>query len=240
MTAERGLAWALLLATVACAGTAGYRRSDVPGVTVVPASDAPGTVHRVDALRDATDDDLVKAFLEEARSQGASVVSQLTLHEVGEREGRVQDCRRAFVPEGQTETRLALVPRFPPPQTRTTFRAVTRSEPASEYRCRTAYRTETRVETTYAYQYDYVTRSSRLVPCTRMVPVQVPYQDCRTEMVWRFVTRLEPISELYYPPAEHVWTPVAHTRWTLNPAAPVCVDAPGQAPGRWVDGALHP
>lgn len=238
MDGRRAWIWGLML--TACVGPAGYRHPGVPGVAVVPEGQAGGgTLHRLDATREASDDELLHSFLLDAQQRGAAAVSRVTLHEVDARDGRAQDCSRFFAPMGQVETRMEAVMKASVPETRTVMRTVMRTEPQSEYRCHMVPRTVMRSETQWTMQYDSFTKSTRSVPVTRMVSHQEMQQECRSETTWRTVTRLEPTTELHIPPARMVWVPVSHVQWRLEENPPICVDANGAAEGRWVEGLLH-
>ncbi len=65
----------------------------------------------------------------------------------------------------------------------------------------------TRSETYYAYEYDYVSKSNRMVPRTRMVTHYESQYECRSEPVMRSETHYETKTETrYIPPQQHVTT----------------------------------
>lgn len=95
---------------------------------------------------------------------------------------------------GRTETHSQTVP---------TTRMVTHYE----YRCSMVSRPVTRSETYYESEYDYISKSTRMVSRTRMV-TQYEYQnECRSEPVTRSETQYETKTETrYIPPQQHVTT----------------------------------
>jgi hypothetical protein len=235
------LAPAAALLVAACQLPQGYRHDAVPGVTVVPApvEGARGTAYRVEGDAGATDDELIRAFLTDVQKRGGDRVSGLTLFEVTGREGDAQTCRRELEPEGIPHTVLEAQLRTQSPQSRMVMKMVTRTEPQTANRCRMVSRTVMRSETDHTQQYDSLSRSYRSVTRTRMVPRQEMQQECRLETTWRTVTRMQPAMESYQPPPRLVWVPVTHIRWKLVPDAPVCEEASGAGPARWVEGMVY-
>lgn len=241
MRTRDALVQAAALLALACVTPDGYRHAAVPGVTIVPAPEdgVVGTAHRLEADAGASDDQLVQAFLSDAQKKGASRVGGLTLYDVAEQDGVARTCSRAFEPVGIEHTALEAQQRWSPPQSRVVMRLVSRTEPQMENRCHMVSRTVMRSETYSTQQYDAISKSSRSVMQTRMVPHQEMQQECRMETVWRTVSRMEPMVEWYQPPSQLVWVPVTHTRWELVADPPVCDETAGAKPARWVDGMLY-
>jgi hypothetical protein len=76
-----------------------------------------------------------------------------------------------------------------------------------EYRCHMVSRPVTRSETYYESQYDYVSKSTRMVSRTRMVTHYESQNDCHSEPVTRSETHYETKTETrYIPPQTHVTT----------------------------------
>jgi hypothetical protein len=109
-----------------------------------------------------------------------------------ERAGKLQEETHVVHVAGRTETQYRTVP---------TVKMVTRYE----YQCQLVSRPVTRMETTYTYQYDYVTKMNRSVPTTRMVTNYQSQNECRTVPVTRSETQYETKAETrYIPPREHI------------------------------------
>jgi hypothetical protein len=120
----------------------------------------------------------------------------------GVEEGAARTCRRAFAPVGIEQTAILPQQRWAPSQARTGMKLVWRTEPQLESRCHMVSRTVMRSETSWTQQYDSISKSSRSVMQTRMVPHQELQQECLMETVWRSVSRLEPVTEWVQPPPE--------------------------------------
>jgi outer membrane protein assembly factor BamE (lipoprotein component of BamABCDE complex) len=76
-----------------------------------------------------------------------------------------------------------------------------------EYRCSMVSRPVTRSETYYENEYDYVSKSTRMVSRTRMVTHYESQNECRSEPVTRSETHYETKTETrYIPPEQHVTT----------------------------------
>jgi hypothetical protein len=140
---------------------------------------------------------------------------------------------------GIEQTAILPQQRWAPSQARTVMKLVWRTEPQLESRCHMVSRTVMRSETSWTQQYDSISKSSRSVMQTRMVPHQELQQECLMETVWRSVSRLEPVTEWVQPPPELVWAPVTHVRWDLVADLPACDETAGAKPARWVDGMLY-
>jgi hypothetical protein len=108
------------------------------------------------------------------------------------RAGKLEEQTQVVYQPGRTEMHSRSVP---------TTKMVTRYE----YRCHMVSRPVMRSETTYEYQYDYVTKSNRMVPRTRMVTKYEYQNECRSEPVMRSETQYEMKTETrYIPPQTHV------------------------------------
>lgn len=110
------------------------------------------------------------------------------------RAGKLEEQTHVEYQPGRSETHSQTVP---------TTRMVT----SYEYRCSMVSRPVTRSETYYENQYDYVSKSTRMVSRTRMVTHYESQNECRSEPVTRSETHYETKTETrYIPPQQHVTT----------------------------------
>ena len=108
------------------------------------------------------------------------------------RAGKLEEQTHVHYQPGRTETHSQTVP---------TMRMVTRYE----YRCSMVSRPVMRSETYYESQYDYVSKSTRMVSRTRMVTRYESQNQCRSEPVTRSETHYETKTQTrYIPPQQHV------------------------------------
>jgi hypothetical protein len=110
------------------------------------------------------------------------------------RAGKLEEQTQVEYEPGRTETHTETVP---------TTKMVT----SYEYRCSMVSVPVMRSETYYESEYDYVSKSERMVSRTRMV-TQYEYQNqCHSEPVTHSETQYETKTETrYIPPQEHVTT----------------------------------
>jgi hypothetical protein len=108
------------------------------------------------------------------------------------RAGKLEEQTHVDYQPGRTETRSQSVP-------------VTKMVTHYEYRCSMVSRPVQRMETYYESEYDYYSKSTRMVSRTRYV-TQYEYQnECRSEPVTRSETSYETKTETrYIPPETHV------------------------------------
>lgn len=110
------------------------------------------------------------------------------------RAGKLEEQTHVEYQPGRTETHSKSVP---------TTKMVTHYE----YRCHMVSRPVTRSETYYESQYDYMSKSNRMVSRTRMVTRYESQNECRSEPVTRSETHYETKTETrYIPPQSHVTT----------------------------------
>jgi hypothetical protein len=108
------------------------------------------------------------------------------------RAGKLEEQTHVAYQPGRTETHSQSVP---------TQRMVT----SYEYRCTMVSRPVMRSETYYESEYDYVSKSTRMVSRTRMVTHYEYQNECRSEPVTRSETHYETKTETrYIPPETHV------------------------------------
>jgi hypothetical protein len=110
------------------------------------------------------------------------------------RAGKLEEQTHVEYQPARTETHSQTVP---------TQKMVT----SYEYRCTMVSRPVTRSETYYENEYDYVSKSTRMVSRTRMVTQYELQNECRSEPVTRSETVYETKTETrYIPPEQHVTT----------------------------------
>lgn len=108
--------------------------------------------------------------------------------------GKLEEQTHVVYEPGRSETHTQSVP-------------VTRMVTRYEYRCSMVTRPVTRMETEYVYEYDYMTKSNRMVPRSRTVTHYESQQECRSEPVTTSETQYETKTETrYIPPQQHVTT----------------------------------
>jgi hypothetical protein len=108
--------------------------------------------------------------------------------------GKLEEQTHVEYVAGRTEMHSKSVP---------TTKMVTRYE----YRCSMVSRPVMRSETYYENQYDYYSKSTRMVSRTRMVTRYESQNECRNEPVMRSETVYETKTETrYIPPQQHVTT----------------------------------
>jgi hypothetical protein len=218
---------ALLLAAASAAVPQGYSQSDAPGITVIKAEQAQaasltGRPFEMPFARGENGTALMVRFLREARAQGASYLSDIEIHIVGNEDGAAKDCVTRVVPadHGSSQARTVVDPGHY--ETHSVMKPVTHTVTEFEYRCRMVSKPYTHTETSYEYSYDYASHSSRSRPVSRTVTDYRMEQECHSEPVTRTVTRYEYQMESEFVPAQ--W----HTElrwvsdWDLDESAPVC------------------
>ena len=203
---------------------------------------------------------LVDDLLAEAKRQGATAVSDISVSLASRAAEGPVACRTEILPETVAETRTIpggsqLVSVQRPVQrmvTESEYRCHTTSHPGdarstTEYHqsCHTVSRPVSRTRTTYSYQYDSFTHSSRSVPHTQSYTEYQSHQECRsepqlktrTESVSRNECRMEPVTHMvtryefqlesrYVPPRLETFT-----RFRLHETEPQCaLVAPAAAP----------
>ena len=235
----------LSLALVGClaygpagGGPVGNATPHVPGIRIIKSSQAAGLGLRAAPfeLRFGDKQDgtkLVLDFLDEARRSGAELVSDIRIELRGRRGGEVRLCSTELVPFARQEKEV--VPHEQPGRVeqRSVPKLVTTTVTESSYSCQTVSVPVTRMETSYQYQYDYASRSSRSVPVTRMVTSYQSRQDCRYVPVTRTVSRYENQIETHYVPPSLTYLAAQYTDFDLMESPPRCRPVPeaaGEAP----------
>jgi hypothetical protein len=203
----------------------------VPGIRIIKSSQAAqlGARGAEFELRFGDKQDgtkLVLDFLEEAKRSGAKYVSEIRIELRSLREGQPVLCATELVPFAKQEKEVVPVMQPGRTETRTVPKLVTTTVSESSYQCRTSSVPVTRMETSYQYQYDYASRSSRSVPVTRMVTSYESRQECHYLPVTRTVTRYENQIETHYVPPSLAHLAAHYTDFDLMESPPRCRPAP--------------
>lgn len=210
------------------AGTpVGNATPHVPGIRIIKSSQAPGLglagtpfELRFGDKQDGTK--LVLDFLEEARRSGASHVSDIHIELRSRRQDRELICATELVPLARQEKEIVPVEQPGRVEQRLVPRLVTTTVTESSYQCQSVTVPVTRMETSYQYQYDYATRSSRSVPVSRMVTHYESRQDCRYVPVTRTVSRYENQLETRYVPPQLTQVAARYTDFDSMEGPPRC------------------
>ncbi len=213
------------------AGPVGNATPHVPGIRILRNSQAAklGVAPAPFELRFGDKQDgtkLVLDFLDEAKRSGAKYVSDIRIELRSLRDGQPIVCATELVPFAKQEKEVVPVMQPGRTETRMVPKLVTATVTESSYQCHTTYVPVTRMETTDQYQYDYVSRSSRSVPVTRMVTSYQSRQDCRMVPVTRMVTRYENQIETHYVPPSLAQVAAQYTDFDLMESPPRCRPAP--------------
>jgi hypothetical protein len=218
---------ALFLAAASASLPQGYSQSDAPGITVIKAEQAQAAslIGRPFAMPFAKGENgtaLMVRFLRAARAQGASYLSDVEIHIVGNEDGVAQDCVTRVVPADHGSSHSQMVMQPGRTEYHSVMKPVTQMVTEYEYRCHPEMKPYTHTETTYEYSYDYASHSSQSHPVTRTVTDYRSEQECHSEPVTRMVTRYEyQMESQYVPPQWHTelrWV----SDWDLDESPPVC------------------
>lgn len=216
------------------AGPVGQATPHVPGIRIIKPAQAAGLgLHGVPfELRFGDKQDgtkLVLDFLDEARRSGAKFVSDIRIELHSVRDGEPLLCATELVPFARQDKEI--VPTMLPARTevRNVPKMVTSTVTDTTYQCQMTMVPVTRMETTYSYQYDYASRSSRSVPVSRMVTSYQSRQDCRMVPVTRTVTRYENQLETRYIPPSLAHLAAYYTDFDLMESPPRCRAAEASA-----------
>lgn len=216
---------------------AGSESPHVPGIRIVRSEQAAslklaGTPHelRFGDRQDGTK--LVLDFLEEAKRAGALYVSDIRIELRTRKEGRLLACVTALLPITQPGSEV--VPHLQPgrTETRSVMKPVTQTVTEYTTQCRMAMHPVTRMETSYQYQYDYASKSSRSVPVTRMVTSYESRNECSMVPVTRTVTRYEYQLETRFIPPSLTYLRAHYADFDLVEGKPRCTPLGGEPDAR--------
>ena len=192
---------------------------DVPDVRVVTDEQAAAAgltgVELVDTfLEDETDGTRMLTHWFKHAAERTSRVGDVAVYIVRDRESDAVECRTAIFPEQTVE------PHYVPPSPILTgvYSPVTRMVTHYEQRCRLVPHQEWQTQTTYSSQYDFFSKSTRMVPQTRQVSRTTMRNECHQEAVSRMETQWQWGPQTRYSPPRVEYLSVNR----LRQSEPVC------------------
>jgi hypothetical protein len=197
----------------------------VPGIRIIRGDEHPKLQRRSFDLPFGDQQDgtkLVLEFLEQARKAGARYVSDIRIVVVSQRGDRTRRCATRLLPFAKKESYK--VPHQIPGRTETRMVPKLVTQMVTEYqtRCKMVSVPVTRMETTYQYQYDYMSKSTRSVPVTRMVTSYQYQNKCSSQPVTRTVSRYEYQMQTRYIPPQLTYLSAHYTDFDLVESTPTC------------------
>ncbi len=174
---------------------------------------------------------VLSAWLAAARKQGSRRVGEIKVYIVRERDDDTVECRTTFYSAKSVVPRTVPGGSHPVSVTRPVLRSVTRYE----QRCHMVSKPVTHMETTYSYQYDAFSKSTRSVPQMHSVTTYQMENQCRSEPVTSMETHWEYATEWRFEPPRTEWLEQNKLRET----EPACWVVEGKPPVSRVVGTFY-
>ena len=204
--------------------TPGYESSSVKGIKII--NDGQAAALHGYAAQDLENPfpagsdgtKVILDFLAAAKNKGASYVSNIKIT----LSTQAQKCETLIAPEEDIKTRSFSVQTPGHYENRNVLKPVTQTLTEFEYRCQMVSVPVQTSQTTYTYQYDAFSKTSRQVPQTHMVTSYQMQNQCTNVPVTRTVTRYQYQFDSQYIPPRTDYLTQKYSEWKLAESKPAC------------------